>query len=144
MSSIRFHAVEDTIIPVKNQKLYTQWLSDVAKVENKTIDYINYIFCSDDFLKDINIKYLNHDYYTDIITFPYNEGNNIQSDIYISVDRVLENSKDYGVDFQTEIQRVMVHGLLHLIGYDDMTDEEILEMRAKENFYLSNFPSTVI
>lgn len=140
MSAIRFHAVEDTLIPLKNQKTYTQWLSDVAKAENKTIDYINYIFCSDEFLKDINVKYLNHDYYTDIITFPYNEGDNIQSDIYISVDRVSENSKDYGVDVQTEMQRVMVHGLLHLIGYNDMNDEEIHEMRAKENHYLSTFP----
>lgn len=142
MSAIRFHAVEDTQIPIKNQKVYTQWLFEVAKAENKSIDYINYIFCSDDFLKDINIKYLNHDYYTDIITFPYNEVDNIQSDIYISVDRVLENSKDYGVDFQTEMQRVMVHGLLHLIGYDDINDDEILEMRGKENHYLSTFPQS--
>lgn len=141
MSAIRFHAVEDTLIPIKNKKLYSQWLSDVVKTENKSIDYINYIFCSDDFLKDINVKYLNHDYYTDIITFPYNEGNNIQSDIYISVDRVSENSKDYGVDFQTEMQRVMVHGLLHLIGYNDMSDEEIHEMRTKENLYISIFPN---
>ena len=141
MSAIRFHAVEDTLIPIKNKKLYSQWLSDVVKTENKSIDYINYIFCSDDFLKDINVKYLNHDYYTDIITFPYNEGNNIQSDIYISVDRVSENSKDYGVDFQTEMQRVMVHGLLHLIGYNDMSDEEIYEMRTKENLYISIFPN---
>lgn len=141
MSAIRFHAVEDTLIPIKNQKLYSQWLYDVAKTENKSIDYINYIFCSDDFLKDINVKYLNHDYYTDIITFPYNEGNNIQSDIYISVDRVSENSKDYGIDFQTEMQRVMVHGLLHLVGYNDISDEEIHEMRAKENLYISIFPN---
>lgn len=86
---------------------------------------------------DINHKYLEHDYFTDIITFDYCEGDRISGDLFISVDSVKENSLEYGVEFADEMNRVIVHGILHLIGYDDHTDEDISMMRKKENYYLS-------
>ena len=98
---------------------------------------ISIIFCSDNYILDINHKYLEHDYFTDIITFDYCEGDRISGDLFISVDSVKENSLEYGVGFADELNRVIVHGILHLIGYDDHTDEDISMMRKKENYYLS-------
>ena len=140
MSSIAFHVAEDIKLPIKNKSAYRQWILDTAKTEQKSIDFINYIFCSDEYLKDINVKYLNHDYYTDIITFPYREDGVLQSDIYISVDRVADNAKEYGVPFEDELRRVMIHGLLHLIGYDDHEERDIAVIRTKEDFYICAFP----
>ncbi|MCZ2099981.1 MAG: rRNA maturation RNase YbeY [Chitinophagales bacterium] len=140
MESIAFHVAEDIKLPIKNKSAYRQWILDTAQAEQKSIDFINYIFCSDEYLKDINVKYLNHDYYTDIITFPYREDNVLQSDIYISVDRVAENANDYDVPFEDELRRVMIHGLLHLMGYDDHEDSDIAVIRAKEDFYIGVFP----
>lgn len=140
MESIAFHVAEDIKLPLKNKSAYRQWILDTAQVEQKSIDFINYIFCSDEYLKDINVKYLNHDYYTDIITFPYREDDVIQSDIYISVDRVAENAKDYDVPFEDELRRVMIHGLLHLMGYDDHEESDIAVIRAKEDYYIGVFP----
>jgi probable rRNA maturation factor len=118
---------------------YISWLLSVAKAESSSIQSISYIFCSDEDLLEINIKYLGHDYYTDIITFPYQERKNIQSDMYISLERVAENAIDYNETFEDELRRVMVHGLLHLIGYGDKTEEETAIMRSKENEYMSQF-----
>jgi len=123
----------------ENETDYIQWLSNVAKEENKSISTLNYIFCSDDYLLDINIKYLGHDYYTDIITFPYKEGDELESDLYISLDRVKENAVDFMVTFENELKRVMVHGLLHLMGYGDKSSEQIRLMREKEEDYIENF-----
>ena len=95
------------------------------------------IFCSDEYLLDVNRKYLNHDYYTDIITFDYCEGPVLSGDLFISVDSVRENASFYGTEFADELNRVIVHGLLHLIGYDDHAEADIATMRAKENYYLS-------
>ena len=95
------------------------------------------IFCSDEYLLDVNRKYLNHDYYTDIITFDYCEGPVLSGDLFISVDSVRENASVYGTEFADELNRVIVHGLLHLMGYDDHTEDDIATMRAKENYYLS-------
>ena len=142
MNRIQFHTAENTPLPFNDKKHYSHWLSAVALAENKYISKIDYIFCSDAFLKQINIEYLNHDYYTDIITFPYKEGDNIESDIYISTDRVKENAHDYGVAFEEELRRVMVHVLLHLIGYYDVTDEESALMRVKEDFYIADFENS--
>jgi rRNA maturation RNase YbeY len=102
---------------------------------------INFIFCSDEYLLKINKQFLNHDYYTDIITFDYSSDTLLSGDLFISVERVLENSKIYKTVFQEELRRVMIHGILHLMGYKDSTNEESQKMREAENGALSLFTS---
>lgn len=128
---------QDTPFAFKYKRLTSKWLKEVAASEAKKLGPVSVIFCSDKFLLDINIKYLGHEYYTDIITFDYCEGDVLSGDLFISVDSVRENASFYGVEFDTELNRVIVHGLLHLIGYDDHSDEDIVMMRSKENYYLS-------
>ena len=105
--------------------------------EIRRIGDISIIFCSDNYILDVNQQYLQHDYFTDIITFDYCEGDKLSGDLFISVDTVRENAVEYGTEFKDELNRVIVHGILHLIGYDDHTEEDIKEMRSKENYYLS-------
>lgn len=114
-----------------------RWLRFVAEAEANRIGDVNIIFCSDPYILDVNINYLGHDYYTDIITFDYVEGDVLSGDLFISIDSVRENASFYGAEFPTELRRVMVHGLLHLIGYDDHTPAEQKKMRSKEDYYLS-------
>ena len=114
-------------------------IEKLAASENRIPGDINYILCSDPYLLDINRQYLNHDYYTDVITFDYSEDNIISGDIFISVDTVADNAKEYNVTFEKELERVMIHGVLHLVGYNDKSDDEVVVMRAKENQYLSLF-----
>ena len=114
-----------------------RWLRFVAEAEAKRIGDVNIIFCSDPYILDVNINYLGHDYYTDIITFDYVEGDVLSGDLFISIDSVRENASFYGAEFPTELRRVMVHGLLHLIGYDDHAPADQKEMRSKEDYYLS-------
>lgn len=128
---------EDITFPFKEKRLTSRWLKLVAENESKHLGDVSVIFCSDKYILDINIKYLQHDYYTDIITFDYCEGNRLSGDLFISIDSVRENAAFYGVEFADELNRVIVHGLLHLIGYDDHTPEDIAVMREKENYYLS-------
>ena len=128
---------EDINFPFKEKRLTSRWLKFVAESEAKRLGDISVIFCSDNYILDVNIKYLKHDYYTDIITFDYCEGNRLSGDLFISVDSVRENASFYVVEFADELNRVIVHGVLHLIGYDDHTEEDIAVMRAKENYYLS-------
>ena len=132
---IRFFT-EDVKFNLPKKLLLKKWLKSVIEDYQKKVGDINFIFASDEYLYDLNIKYLNHDYYTDVITFSYNEGNKISGDIYISIDRVKDNAKKYSVDFFDELHRVMVHGVLHLLGYEDDTEEKKLTMRSKEDFYL--------
>ena len=114
------------------------WLQEVANSENKNIGSLNYIFCSDAYLLKINRDYLNHDTLTDIITFDNSETvDELEGDIYISVDRVQENAEKFKVPFSKELHRVMVHGLLHLLGYNDKTLHQKRMMRKKESSYLS-------
>ncbi len=127
---------EETDFKFKNRRLNNAWLKTVAGSEIKKLGDINIIFCSDNYILDVNQRYLQHDYFTDIITFDYCEGDVLSGDLFISVDSVRENSVFYGTDFENELNRVIVHGLLHLIGYDDHTDEDIRTMREKENYYL--------
>ncbi len=127
---------EDTSFAFKEKRLTSRWLKFVAQAEAKKLGDIGIIFCSDNYILDVNIKYLQHDYYTDIITFDYCEGDRLSGDLFISIDSVRENASFYGVDFPAELNRVIVHGLLHLIGYDDHSEEDIAMMRAKENYYL--------
>lgn len=108
----------------------------VAESEVRKLGDVNVIFCSDRYILDINMKYLQHDYFTDIITFDYCEGKVLSGDLFISIDSVRENSEYYGTGFEDELNRVLVHGILHLVGYDDHKDEDIAVMRSKENYYL--------
>ena len=118
-------------------ELYTQKISYIIDNEGFTKENIVIVFCSDSFLLDLNKKHLNHDYFTDIITFSYTTLDRISGDLFISVDRVKENALKEGVFFERELERVVYHGVLHLCGYNDKTPEEIKEMRSKENYYLN-------
>ena len=128
---------EDIRFELKGKALNNRWLKMVAESEIKKLGPLSIIFCSDNYILDINIKYLQHDYFTDIITFDYCEGDLVSGDLFISIDSVRENALHYGVRFEDELDRVMVHGLLHLIGYDDHTSEETAVMRQKEDYYIS-------
>lgn len=121
------------------EQTYDEWVGDIIKSESKSLGEINYIFCDDDYLLDINIKHLNHDYYTDIITFNYCEGDLISGDLFISTDRVKDNAQTYQVSFEEELLRVMSHGVLHLIGYNDKAEAEELIMRKKEDEKIKMF-----
>lgn len=131
---ILFH-FEDVNFEIPDEEKLKDWLCSVAKKEGKPFFEVNYIFCSDEYLRKINVEYLNHDYYTDIITFPYDD-QAVQGDMFISSERVAENAQNNNVSFYDELYRVMVHGVLHMIGYGDKTPEEEKAMREKENFYL--------
>ncbi len=128
---------EDTNFIFKGKALNNKWLRIVAESEIRRLGQISIIFCSDNYILDINQRYLQHDYFTDIITFDYCEDDRLSGDLFISVDSVRENAIEYGTSFNDELNRVMVHGILHLIGYDDHNDEDIKQMRSKENYYLS-------
>lgn len=128
---------EDIAFRFKGKTLNNRWLRMVAGSEVKRVGDISIIFCSDNYILDVNMRYLQHDYFTDIITFDYCEGNVLSGDLFISIDSVRENAIFYGAEFEDELNRVIVHGLLHLIGYDDHTDEEKRIMREKEDYYLS-------
>ena len=123
--------------PALNFALTEKWLENVVIDNNKKIKDLSIVFCSDDYILDLNKKYLNHNYFTDIITFDYSEKNHISGDIVISIDTVQSNARKYKSDFYTELHRVMVHGVLHMLGFDDKTDEQKKIMREKEDFYLS-------
>lgn len=128
---------ENISFDLKGKAVNNRWLKLVAGSEMRKLGAINIIFCSDPYILDINLKYLSHDYFTDIITFDYCQGDKLSGDLFISIDSVRENAEFYGVEFRDELDRVMVHGLLHLIGYDDHSEEDIAVMRSKENYYLS-------
>lgn len=128
---------EDTGFEFKGKVLNNRWLRMVAGSEIRRVGDISIIFCSDNYILDVNMRYLQHDYFTDIITFDYCEGDRLSGDLFISVDSVRENALFYGTEFADELNRVMVHGLLHLIGYDDHTDEQKKVMREKEDYYLA-------
>lgn len=137
-SSISFY-YEDKDFQLADEQVYQDWINMLEKRYQVKIDELTYIFCSDDYLLKINKEYLNHDYYTDIITFPYKQGKEIQSDIFISIDRVEENAQEIGIDFHAELLRVMAHGFLHLVGYKDKDNEDIEKMRAEESACIDVF-----
>lgn len=131
---------EDIDFAFKGKSVHSAWLKAVSEEEGRRPGQISVIFCSDPYLLEINRKYLGHDYYTDIITFDYSDGDTISGDLFISVDTVRSNAEYFSADFKDELDRVIVHGVLHLIGYDDHTDEQSAEMRARENHYLERRP----
>lgn len=128
---------EDIDSPNLDNDGLTSWLSFVCKSEELNLNEINIIFCSDEYLLKMNIEHLSHDYYTDIITFDYCYDNEVLGDLFISLDRVIDNAITNNVLFISELNRVVVHGVLHLCGYKDKTLEESSLMRSKENHYLS-------
>lgn len=133
---ILFHEV-DLDFQLQQKKACVDWLAAVAQQEGQAVELLNYIFCSDSYLHEVNVQYLSHDTLTDIITFPLSEeGAAIEADLFISIERVRENAKQFEAAFEQELCRVMVHGLLHLLGYGDKTEVEVKTMRAKEDFYL--------
>jgi probable rRNA maturation factor len=137
MASINFFT-EDVKFKVRNPRSVKTWIKRAIDQEGKTLKQLNYIFCSDKHLLTINRDYLNHHSLTDIITFDNSENNGwIEGDVFISVDRVLENSIGYNVEFDEELHRVMIHGALHLVGYADKSKPQKAQMRKKEDAYLS-------
>lgn len=134
--SISFHK-EEIEFDLPDEDKLSEWLNHIATKEGKQISLLCYIFCSDDYLLEINRTYLNHDYYTDIITFPYKQGHEIESDVFISVDTVRSNAIEYDTTFEQELLRVVVHGLLHMIGYGDKSEQDQEKMSAKENACLA-------
>ena len=137
MSDINFFT-EDHSFQFKNKFRITTWIHNVIQEEDRVLNELNIIFCSDNYLLQINKTYLNHETLTDIITFDHSETNNeIEGDIFISIDRVKENALSYNITFKEELLRIMIHGVLHLIGYKDKSENEKQEMTEREDIYLN-------
>lgn len=118
---------------------YKKWLEDIILSERKKLGEINYIFCDDEYLLKVNQDYLQHDYYTDIITFDYVKGKTISGEIFVSLQRISDNASTLSKDYEEELRRVLAHGILHLSGYKDKTEEEEKLMRSKEDHYLAKY-----
>ncbi len=134
---INFYSEND--FELQDQVVYEAWLKEVIASEGRKLEEVSYIFCDDEYLLEINQKYLDHDTYTDIISFDNCVGNILAGDIFISTERVAENAREYSVDFQEELRRVLAHGILHFCGYRDKTEEESAEMRRKEEEKMKMF-----
>lgn len=128
---IRFQVI-DVMMPQLDLERVRAWIEAVVDCEGYQVGEMYYYFCSDEALLDINQRRLGHDFYTDIVTFPLVEGALISSEFCLSLDRIAENSLNFGRSFESELLRVIIHGVLHLVGYDDHTDEDRAEMRSKE------------
>jgi probable rRNA maturation factor len=128
---------EDTEILDLNPEFFVSWLSELVATDGFELGNLCLVFCSDEYLLEVNRKHLNHDYYTDIITFDYTEEGEVSGDLFISVDRVLDNATGLGEMFHVELHRVIAHGVLHLMGYKDKSETDIIEMRQKESWALS-------
>lgn len=124
---------------IDNEDEFFVWIENVINSENKSLGEISYIFCDDEYLLEINKQYLNHDYYTDIISFDYTDNEVVSGDIFVSIDRVKENALEYNVSFDNELKRVIIHGVLHFCGFKDKTQEEERVMRLKEEEKINLF-----
>ncbi|MGI9545271.1 MAG: rRNA maturation RNase YbeY [Cyclobacteriaceae bacterium] len=143
-TSIQFFS-EETTYHLRDSYRYRLWLKHTAQLEGCSIENINIVFCPDSYLYQINFDYLGHDTFTDIVTFDQSENSQIlEGDIFISVERAKENAQTYAVPLEMELSRLMVHGVLHLIGYSDKTKDEKKEMRKKEEAYLSLLKSDFV
>lgn len=127
-----------TAYRLSSLRVLKRWLKEIIEAHHFRVGNISYVFMSDDDLLKLNNDYLNHNYYTDILTFDYSSDNVISSDIFISIDRVRENANKYKVTFSQELLRVMVHGILHILGFKDKTHEEKQKMRKLEDIYINN------
>jgi probable rRNA maturation factor len=134
---ITFNYENDFLL--EDESIYQDWISRIILSENKTEGEINYIFCNDEYLININNEYLNHDTYTDIISFDYSVGDLIQGDIFVSTERVAENAIEFNVPFENEIKRVLSHGVLHYCGYKDKSEKDVKVMRQKEDEKIALF-----
>ena len=134
---IDFHYIENN--KLSNTEDLNLWINSVIKEEGMVIGELVYVFCNDEYLLKKNIQFLKHNTLTDVITFDYSEEEIISGDILISTERVVENAKIFNVNYLTELHRVMVHGLLHLLGYKDKIEKDANTMREKENYYLNKF-----
>ena len=132
--------LDNVEVPGLDSELFVLWLNEVIVSEGHECGDVNVVFVSDDFLLDMNQRFLKHDYYTDIITFDYSEDLVIHGELYVSVDRVLENGLNLD-GIENELKRVCVHGVLHLCGYGDKSEDDIVVMRSKESFYINKFVS---
>ena len=126
----------ETDFKLESETQVSEWISKTILNEACKEGKVNYIFCDDEYLHQLNVQYLNHDTLTDIISFDYSVGKELHGDIYISVERVKDNAKDFKVSFSEELHRVMIHGILHYCGYKDKTEDDAKVMREKENYYL--------
>lgn len=135
---VRFYS-EDIDFTLSDQIVFQSWIERTVHHHGGLLSFLNFIFCSDEYLHKLNMEYLHHDTLTDIITFPYQDYPTIEGDIFISVDRVRENARTYGVSFQEELSRVMAHGVLHLCGFGDKSEEEQSRMRSMEEEALRLF-----
>jgi len=131
-----FFSNVDVNFKLKNKRRFKQWIHDCLIFYGYKLGSINIAFCSDSYIKKINSQFLNHNYYTDVITFPYIENNIISSDVLISIDTVISNSEVYHQSFQYELQRVIIHGILHLVGFNDKEESGVILMRTAEDFWL--------
>ena len=131
---------EGVNLRLPNVRMLEKWIRHVVKVEGRQLDTLTFIYCSDDYLRNINLKYLKINNITDVIAFGYDESTLISGDVFISVDRVRENASYYGASFHHELKRVMVHGLLHLLGYRDKEKADKVQMTEREDLYLSLHP----
>lgn len=139
MVDINYEEVENLGL---SPDFFVDWFTKITKKEGKILDEIALIFCTDDYLLEINQQHLEHDYYTDIVTFDYCWDDHISGDLFISVDRVRDNAKAFNTDFSSELNRVIIHGVLHLCGYKDKSEEDEKLMRSKEDEALSILSST--
>ena len=135
-ATISYYA-ENISFRLKNKKIISDWIKKVILLEKRKLQSVSFVFCNDEYLLKLNQTYLKHETLTDIITFDYNEKDNISGDIFISIERVKENAKIFGNSFTDELHRVMIHGIIHLLGYGDKKNSERLAMRAKEDVCLS-------
>ncbi|GAB5525838.1 MAG: rRNA maturation RNase YbeY [Roseivirga sp.] len=142
MASIHFF-YEDTSFLLEHKSVTHGWVESIITSHEHELAAINFIFCSDDYLLEINRSYLDHDYYTDIITFDNreSESDDLESDIFISIDRIKDNAQSMNISFDRELHRVIIHGILHLLGWNDKTDEQKQTMREKEEACLSLHPN---
>ena len=138
-SKIMIHFFFENIDEITINPKINLWIETLINSENKKLGDINYIFCDDDYLLKVNQDYLQHDYYTDIITFDYVKGKTISGDIFVSLPRISDNASTLSKNFEEEFHRVLAHGVLHLCGYKDKTEVEQKEMREQEDFYLEKF-----
>ena len=134
--SIEF-VYEDVDFKLNEPERLRQWIEKVVEQERKTLNHLCFIFCTDGYLHQINVEFLDHDTLTDIISFPYGDGSDIEGDIFISLDRVRDNARQLEVPFQKELHRVIIHGVLHFCGYGDKTEADQKRMRSKEDEKLS-------
>ena len=126
-----------------NYESYSEWISDIINLEGFELGELTYIFCDDAYLHKLNVEFLDHDTLTDILTFNYNLHKQINGEIYISIERVKDNSMDFKTNFDDELRRVMIHGVLHLCGYADQSTDEEREMRAKEDDAIDRFNASL-